>query len=42
MIVTFILYDFKISIIILVSFVNDVERTLHESCVTVKMSFKIH
>ncbi len=41
MIVTFVSYDFKISVIILVLFVDDAERTLHESCVTVKMSFKI-
>ncbi len=41
MIVILVSYDFKISIILLVSFVDDVERTLHESCVTVKMFFKI-
>jgi len=41
MIVTFVLYDFKISVILLVSFADDAERTLHESCVTVKTSFKI-
>jgi len=40
MIVTFISYDFKISIILLVLFVDDIEKTLHESCVTVKMFFK--
>ncbi len=37
MIVTFILYDFKISIIILVLFIDDAERILHESCITVNI-----
>ncbi len=41
MIVILVSYDFKISVILLVSFVDDVERTLHKSCVTVKMFFKI-
>ena len=41
MIVILILYDFKISVTLLVSFVDDAERTLHESCITVKTSFKI-
>ena len=41
MIVTLVLYDFKISVTLLVSFADDAERTLHESCVTVKTSFKI-
>jgi len=40
MIVTFVSYDFKISVILLVSFVDDAERTLHESCIIVNTFFK--
>ncbi len=40
MIMILVSYIFKISVIFLVTFVNDAERTLHESYVTVKTSFK--
>ena len=40
MIMTLVSYDFKILVTLLVTFINDAERTLHEPYVTVKTSFK--
>ncbi len=40
MIMILVSYNFKILIILLVTFINDVKRTLNESYVTVKTSFK--
>jgi len=41
MIVIPVLYDFKISVILLDPFADGAERTLHEPCATVDTSFKI-
>ncbi len=40
MIMTLVSYDFKILIILLITFINDVKRILNESYVTIKTSFK--